>query len=95
MENRLPHPRPDHLLTRQQMQRIEEPWFLNKVVAIGGGFLLAIVLAYFCAMGDIESLILAAVWITSIAIIVFVRSYWWSPSSSRRWPFTLSRLGSP
>lgn len=80
METRSPHSHPDRLLTRQQMQRLEEPWFLNKAVAIVAGLLLAILLGYLGASGDVESLILAAVWITAIAIIVFVRDYWWSPA---------------
>jgi hypothetical protein len=65
---------------RRQLERISEPWFMNKVVAVVGAFVMAIVLASLAASGQFEVLILVAVWVAAVLVIVFVRDYWWSPA---------------
>ena len=70
----------DSLVMRQQLERISEPWFMNKVVAVAGAFVMAMILGSLAATGDIEALILVAVWVLAVLIIIFVRDYWWSPA---------------
>jgi hypothetical protein len=65
---------------RRQLERISEPWFMNKVVAVVGAFVMAIVLASLVASGQFDVLILVAVWVIALLVIVFVRDYWWTPA---------------
>jgi hypothetical protein len=82
METPPPHSQQaaDSLVMRQQLERISEPWFMNKVVAVGGALVMAMVLGSLAASGQFEMLVLVAVWVVAVLIIVFVRDYWWSPA---------------
>ena len=80
METPLQRQAVDSLVMRQHLERISEPWFLNKVVAMVVAFVMALVLGTLAASGQIEALILVAVWVIAVLIIVFVRDYWWSPA---------------
>ena len=70
----------DSLVMRRQLERISEPWYLNKVVSVAGAFIMAMILGSLAATGDIETIILIAVWVIAVLIIIFVRDYWWSPA---------------
>ncbi len=65
---------------RQQLERISEPWFMNKVIAVVGALALAMLLGWLAAGGQFEVLILVALWVASVLVIVFVRDYWWAPA---------------
>ena len=64
---------------RARIERISEPWALNKTFAIAFTFAIAMLFGSWIGSGQIENLLLVAVWLTAVLIIVFVRDYWWSP----------------
>ena len=64
----------------ERVQRISEPVQITKGVTILGGLLFAMELSYLAATGQVEVLILVAVWVVAVFIIIFVRDYWWSPA---------------
>jgi len=63
-----------------RIERMSEPWALNRSFAIVGTFVLAMVLGTWAATGQVENIILLSVWFVAVMIIVFVRDYWWSPA---------------
>jgi hypothetical protein len=67
------------LTTRARIERISEPWALNRSFAIAGTLVLAMILGSWVASGEFENLILVGVWFAAVMIIVFVQDYWWSP----------------
>jgi len=79
-----------------RIERIAEPWALNRTVAITATLVLAMILGSWAANGEIEYIILVAVWFAAVMIIVFVRDYWWSPALViTALSFTTSALGFP
>jgi len=63
-----------------RIERISEPWALNRSFAIAITMALAMILGSWAASGEIEYIVLLAVWFAAVMIIVFVRDYWWSPA---------------
>jgi hypothetical protein len=63
-----------------RIERMSEPWSLNRTVAIVVTLALAMIFGTWAASGELENLILVAIWFTATAIIVFVQDYWWSPA---------------
>jgi hypothetical protein len=59
---------------------MSEPTSMNRNLAIVGTLVLAMLLGTWAASGQIENLILMAVWFVAVMIIVFVQDYWWSPA---------------
>jgi hypothetical protein len=74
------HSSEDSIAMRQQLERISEPWFMNKILAVIGALAFAMLLGWLAAGGQIEMLVLLAVWVSAVLVIVFVRDYWWAPA---------------
>lgn len=75
------------LTSHARLERISEPWSLNRSVAIIVTLVSAMVLGSWAASGEIENIILFAVVAAAVLIIVFVQDYWWTP------PLVISALG--
>jgi hypothetical protein len=76
-------PRPSRavpLTTYAQIERMSEPWALNRTLAIIVTLVLAVVMGVWAANGEVENIILLVVLFGSVMIIVFVEDYWWSPA---------------
>ncbi len=85
------HPRPTHpvhpvaaahaapLTNFARIERISEPWSLNRTFAIAITLVLAMFLGSWVAAGQFENLILLTVWGVATGIVVFVQDHWWSP----------------
>lgn len=68
------------MTSRARLERISEPWALNRTFAIAGTLVLAMVLGAWAASGEFENLILVCVWFAAVMTIVFVQDHWWSPA---------------
>jgi hypothetical protein len=75
-----PSPSAASLNNRARLERISEPWSLNRSLAIAVTLVLAMVLGTWAAGGEFEKIILMGVWFAAVMIIVFVRDHWWSPA---------------
>jgi hypothetical protein len=64
---------------RAHLERMSEPWSLNRGFAIAVTLALAILVGSWAANGNVDYIILLGVWFTAVLIIVFVRDYWWTP----------------
>jgi hypothetical protein len=76
------HPRSSEaspLTTHAHLERISEPWALNKAFAIAIALVIAILFGSWAASSQYENLVLFGVWAAAAAVIVFVQDYWWSP----------------
>jgi len=69
----------ESLTTRAQIERIGEPWALNRSFAIACTFILAMIFGTWIGSGNFESLLLVVVGLSAAAVIIFVRDYWWAP----------------
>lgn len=79
-ENYLYHPDTAAPLTAHaKIERMSEPWALNKTVAIAFTFAIAMLFGTWIGSGDFQKLAIVAIWLAATMIIVFVRDYWWSP----------------
>lgn len=67
-------------MARAKIERISEPWALNKTVSIAVTFGLALVLGSWAANGQIENIILFVIWLVAVLITVFVQDQWWPPA---------------
>jgi len=67
------------LTNRARIERISEPWALNRTFAIAFTFALAMLFGSWIGSGQFQNLALVVVWLAATLIIVFVRDYWWSP----------------
>ena len=67
------------LSAHARIERISEPWALNRTVAITFTFAIAMLFGSWIGSGEFGNLGLVAVWLAASLIIVFVRDYWWSP----------------
>ncbi|MGA3172647.1 MAG: hypothetical protein ABSE62_16725 [Chthoniobacteraceae bacterium] len=67
------------LTNRAQLERLSEPWALNRTFAIICTMVLAVLLGSWTASGDFQNIILLAVAAGVVMIIVFVQDYWWAP----------------
>jgi hypothetical protein len=63
-----------------RIERISEPWSLNRTFAIACTLGLAMLFGSWSASGHYENLVLCAVWLGAVMIIVFVQDHWWSPA---------------
>jgi hypothetical protein len=68
------------LSSMARIERISEPWALNRTFAIIITFALAMLLGTWAASGEVEYIIIVAVWFGAVMVILFVRDYWWSPA---------------
>ena len=75
-----PATRPAAIATRAHLERLSEPWSLNRSFAIAITLILAMFVGSWVATGQFELLILVGVWFAAVMIIVFVRDYWWAPA---------------
>ena len=74
--------RPTHaapLTTHAKLERMSEPWALNRFFVIAVTLIVAVVLGSWTANGEYENLVLFAVWFGAVMVIVFVQDYWWAP----------------
>ena len=77
----------ESLNSRARLERISEPWALNRNFAIICTLAMAVLLGSWVAGGEFENLILLVVGLSSALVIIFVQDYWWSP------PLVISALG--
>jgi len=63
-----------------QIERISEPWALNRMVAVGVTLVLAMLFGSWVASGQFSNVVLVGVWFAAAMIIIFVQDQWWSPA---------------
>jgi hypothetical protein len=67
------------LTTHAQLERMSEPWALNRGFAIAIALIIAMLFGSWAANSEYEYLGLFAIWFVAAAVIVFVQDYWWAP----------------